>query len=498
MAKMSGPQRMVLQAILDLPKDSAGFVTDSQIVQKTQSDLMDVRNCLQSLDGRYIEIAPTQAGLSAWITPEGRLALGQDRSSTSPTPGPDPPPRSLNVRYNLVVVGKTGVGKTELVNYLFEKDVQKTGIGRPITPIGFHRQDLTIVGIPASIWDSAGLEVGDHEAWMRALREELSQRGLTQPIEKWFHTVLYCVQAPGARIEPFEIQLINQFLEERYNVIVVITKSYISKCKCEELVAAIKEQPLSRPLSYVMINSKDEEIVETLPVVKRFGRDQLMKEIRLALIESLTERVPLRCIRLMEEYVDKKCKDLIDSLIHMVGSKKKNDISNYIETTMEGLLDDVTSPKGRLHVIICHEMKQTVSKYGEIASIMEQAIALTEDTSIVGKVSCKVWVPKVKGYWKETASVFDYYINESNILDNLFGYGKIKNEVVRDICNKIAYPLYAICAAEAGGIFTIHDHLEYKENMSRQIGSFNEDLKQKIRMSEDKIRSFFSERLKQI
>ena len=43
MAKVMGTHRMVLQAILDLPKDSAGFVTDSQIAEKTQILLVDVK-----------------------------------------------------------------------------------------------------------------------------------------------------------------------------------------------------------------------------------------------------------------------------------------------------------------------------------------------------------------------------------------------------------------------------------------------------------------------
>ena len=105
-----------------------------------------------------------------------------------------------------------------------------------------------------------------------------------------------------------------------------------------------------------------------------------MKGIRLALIESLTERVPLRYIRLMEEYADEKCKELIDYVDCSVGSKNKNDISNYLITAMEGLQDDVWSLKGCFDVIICREMKHAVSKYGEIASLIEDAIAFTENT----------------------------------------------------------------------------------------------------------------------
>ena len=66
MAELFGAQRLVLQAILDLQKDSAGFVTDSQIAQSTQIDLDMVRDWIRTLgDAKYVEFARTEAGLSA-------------------------------------------------------------------------------------------------------------------------------------------------------------------------------------------------------------------------------------------------------------------------------------------------------------------------------------------------------------------------------------------------------------------------------------------------
>jgi len=393
-------------------------------------------------------------------------------------------------------------GKTELINYLFGKDVRRTGIGSPTTPIGFHREDLIIAGIPTSIWDSAGLEVGDQKEWMRALREELSERGLTQPIERWFHTVLYCVQAPGARIEPFEIQLINQFLDERYNVIVVIKKSYISERKREELVAAIKQQPLSKPLSYVYVNSKDEEIAET--VLKRFGRNQLMNEIRIALIVSLTERVPVRCIRFMEEYVDKQCEELIDYVYRSVGSKRKNDISNYVVRKVEELLGDVRSPRGHLHHIICMEMITTVSMHGEIAGIVEQAIAFVEDTSVVGEVSSRVCVPKVGGFWKGVASGYlsgfeSAFDSLSDLLHkNILIHECVSQAVSAFVTGFYGVPVFGIDSIVSNMFDFIEFHMNYKEEMIRRIRCFNEVIRQELGRGEHKIRSFFSERLRQI
>ena len=80
MAKLIGAQRMVLQAILDASGDVPSFVEDSQIARTTRIALKDVRDWLETLEGdEYVEIARTEAGLSASITAKGRLALGQYR-----------------------------------------------------------------------------------------------------------------------------------------------------------------------------------------------------------------------------------------------------------------------------------------------------------------------------------------------------------------------------------------------------------------------------------
>ena len=113
MAKLMGAQPMVLQAILDASADILSFVEDSQIARTTRIALKDVRDWLETLEREeYVEIARTEAGLSASITAKGRLALGQYRPLPSPIPGPDtssPPtpaiPAALAATRNLVVLG---------------------------------------------------------------------------------------------------------------------------------------------------------------------------------------------------------------------------------------------------------------------------------------------------------------------------------------------------------------------------------------------------------
>jgi hypothetical protein len=98
MARLFGAQGLVLQAILDSPKDTSGFVTDARVAQRTSIALDDVRDWLDTLDGEgLVEVASTTAGLSAMITAKGRLLLGLyvptvpphggDADPASPVPG---------------------------------------------------------------------------------------------------------------------------------------------------------------------------------------------------------------------------------------------------------------------------------------------------------------------------------------------------------------------------------------------------------------------------
>jgi hypothetical protein len=87
MARLIDAQRMVLQAILDLSKDTAGYVKDTQIAQDTSITLKDVRDWLETLSEEgSISLARTSTGLSAHIEAKGRLDLGQSRPfPTSPS-----------------------------------------------------------------------------------------------------------------------------------------------------------------------------------------------------------------------------------------------------------------------------------------------------------------------------------------------------------------------------------------------------------------------------
>ena len=64
--------------------------------------------------------------------------------------------KNLNT-LNIIVAGKTGVGKSTLINSVFQGDLAETGMGKPVTD---HMRKITKKGVPLAIYDTRGFELG--------------------------------------------------------------------------------------------------------------------------------------------------------------------------------------------------------------------------------------------------------------------------------------------------------------------------------------------------
>jgi uncharacterized protein (DUF697 family)/GTP-binding protein EngB required for normal cell division len=124
-------------------------------------------------------------------------------------------------RFNLAIFGKTGVGKSTLINAIFGEEVARTGIGEPVTR-GSHLY-LDKVG-HLGIVDTQGLEVG------RDSREILSELGKAMttmrrlPLSEQIHVAWYCIRGMDRRFEDAEDHFIRRLDEMGLPVLVVLTQ----------------------------------------------------------------------------------------------------------------------------------------------------------------------------------------------------------------------------------------------------------------------------------
>lgn len=106
-------------------------------------------------------------------------------------------------RFNLVIFGETGVGKSTLVNAIFGKDVAEAGAGRPVTKsTDYYEHPSGVLGI----YDTKGIETGrSEEQILTDLRGIIaSKRSL--PLEHQIHAIWYsstptsCAGKPHRRV----------------------------------------------------------------------------------------------------------------------------------------------------------------------------------------------------------------------------------------------------------------------------------------------------------
>ena len=121
-------------------------------------------------------------------------------------------------RFNLAVVGGTGVGKSSLINAVFGRDLAKVGKGLPVTRGADYYHDDSL-----GIWDLEGFEIGSTTSPAESLRanlETISRR----PAAEQISVVWYCVLSTADRLTPPDIAMIRELDAAGLPVILVLTK----------------------------------------------------------------------------------------------------------------------------------------------------------------------------------------------------------------------------------------------------------------------------------
>lgn len=271
-------------------------------------------------------------------------------------------------RYNIVVVGKTGVGKSSLINYLFNNiETAKTGVGKPVTSKGFHKIDFNINGVPATLFDSCGVEVGNSDLWLNDLISELKFRDVDKPASHWFHTVLYCIAASSARVEEFEINVIKQFIKCKYNVVIVFTKSdLVDLSDMNQLKITLKNE-INRKLSFCEVCSIEKEL--KTGKTKQSGSNELHSIIDKGFWESISLRLPERCINIFKTFIKLWRSNQYCIIDKMTTNSNPDIVHRLIEANSQNFIYSLESEKF-LNILI-NEVRSTIKMYDNFSKKLD-------------------------------------------------------------------------------------------------------------------------------
>jgi predicted GTPase len=184
-----------------------------------------------------------------------------------------------NGKFNAMVIGLTGVGKSTLINAVFGSKVTKTGTGKPITQ---EIKKYSYPNSPITIYDTPGLEADPEK--IKLVKQDvvkLIEYQRKQNPKEHIHFVWYCINERSNRFQDAEEKWIRELVEKELLVIIVLTQTYDPESS--ELLKKIKG--LNLPVHDVI-----PVLAEPLTIGKieipAYGLEQLIKETYLLLSQQ--------------------------------------------------------------------------------------------------------------------------------------------------------------------------------------------------------------------
>ena len=196
--------------------------------------------------------------------------------------------KNLNT-LNIIVAGKTGVGKSTLINSVFRDKLADTGMGKPVTE---HMRKISKKGIPLAIYDTRGFELGKEvqKQVKKEVVETISKGLATKDINKSIHCIWYCINTASNRIEPEEFEWLRELSKDnqitQIPIIVVLTQSF-SKKNADTLRKMILDENID-VIQVVPVLAEDYEIDDEY-TAKAYGLDMLIHVMGEALPDELMD-----------------------------------------------------------------------------------------------------------------------------------------------------------------------------------------------------------------
>ena len=276
---------------------------------------------------------------------------------------------------NVLIIGKSGVGKSSLVNYLFGKELQPVGVGAPVTKMQIkeftYKYDKHF---EMHIYDTWGLEPSTQKAelWKKKIFDEIARHD-KESISEWFNTIIFCLNAKSSRIEDFELDIMEQLLREKNHLTIALTH-----CRSKEdpdgiiLRKSIREELEKRGIdsledrNFVFVSNVKKALLGGS--VEQFGKEEIFELLKKP--DKLKWIVPfMKEIRInrLEQEINKNCDAFIRDLVTEINEMYRNAIAYYSELSRKYAIVGFQMNRGdydtsaKLHFDAMHTVEDQVA-----------------------------------------------------------------------------------------------------------------------------------------
>ncbi len=203
---------------------------------------------------------------------------------------------------NVALIGQTGVGKSSLINYLFDSPKRATGAGKPVTEQGFFKENLLLNNVPVSLIDSWGIEQGKAEIWQRQFEQFLKQHNYETDVADWVHIAVYCISAATSRIQDFDLSIIKMLQRQKINVMVALTKTSLVPAETIQALQQTLQLEFGKNVPIIPVNSVSQTLLSG-EKIEQVGKEALIDEMQLNYLTMLENRLPERIQFVLQQHI---------------------------------------------------------------------------------------------------------------------------------------------------------------------------------------------------
>lgn len=336
----------------------------------------------------------------------------------------------------VLIIGKSGVGKSSLLNYLFGfAEEKRTGVGRPQNSKGIFRHNYKYDdNFTIGIHDSWGLEPDKQHEWRKMVLEDIKEHDKKEICE-WYNTILYCLNANSNIVEEFELDNINSLLEQKNNIVVVFTHCDKSDSSGEYVTKKLRNRLINetnlRDENIICVNSVTESTIGG-SCKEQFGKE----DIFLAVVRNLWKSLQVKVPHIVKEEVIKKFDELECNMKEYISNGIRIwKTTKMYEEMQETINSEIKKMSEETKELVNERFREAIEYYNQLSQ-KYACLNLLEDSTIE-KVMQKPIIKEAFGE-KVDKLITDFQKVVSKLNEN---WNLFKDEMQKESLRKLALSL---------------------------------------------------------